>query len=161
MLILPHRAAASLPSLAHPGVPLRPPLCTAGKYVELKDTIDGFKGVLEGKYDDLPEMAFYMVGPLTGARPTPDALRCGRAACSGCSLCGARLARPQLLVGCMPEALAGAAVEWGVDLTPVKHSCACAWLIRSAPRARAVQNGDIREVADKADKMAAEIAGKA
>ncbi|MFA9373356.1 MAG: F0F1 ATP synthase subunit beta [Poseidonibacter sp.] len=33
-----------------------------GKYVELKDTIAGFKGILEGKYDDLPEMAFYMVG---------------------------------------------------------------------------------------------------
>lgn len=37
--------------------------CSAGKYVELKDTINDFKGVLEGKYDDLPEMAFYMVSP--------------------------------------------------------------------------------------------------
>ena len=33
-----------------------------GKYVELKDTIAGFKGILEGKYDNVPEMAFYMVG---------------------------------------------------------------------------------------------------
>jgi F-type H+-transporting ATPase subunit beta len=33
-----------------------------GKYVELKDTIDGFKGILDGKYDNVPEMAFYMVG---------------------------------------------------------------------------------------------------
>jgi F-type H+-transporting ATPase subunit beta len=33
-----------------------------GKYVSLEDTISGFKGVIEGKYDDLPEMAFYMVG---------------------------------------------------------------------------------------------------
>jgi F-type H+-transporting ATPase subunit beta len=33
-----------------------------GKYVELSDTITGFKGILEGKYDDIPEMAFYMVG---------------------------------------------------------------------------------------------------
>ena len=33
-----------------------------GKYVELKDTIAGFKGILEGKYDNIPEMAFYMVG---------------------------------------------------------------------------------------------------
>ena len=33
-----------------------------GKYVELSDTIAGFKGILEGKYDDVPEMAFYMVG---------------------------------------------------------------------------------------------------
>ena len=36
----------------------------AGKYVDLKDTINGFKGILEGKYDDLPEMAFYMVGDI-------------------------------------------------------------------------------------------------
>jgi F-type H+-transporting ATPase subunit beta len=33
-----------------------------GKYVELKDTIEGFKGILDGKYDNIPEMAFYMVG---------------------------------------------------------------------------------------------------
>ncbi|RXK13026.1 F0F1 ATP synthase subunit beta [Halarcobacter mediterraneus] len=33
-----------------------------GKYVELSDTIAGFKGILDGKYDDIPEMAFYMVG---------------------------------------------------------------------------------------------------
>ncbi|GGD42689.1 ATP synthase subunit beta [Malaciobacter pacificus] len=33
-----------------------------GKYVELKDTIAGFQGILDGKYDDIPEMAFYMVG---------------------------------------------------------------------------------------------------
>jgi hypothetical protein len=32
-----------------------------GKYVSLEDTIDGFRGILGGKYDDLPEMAFYMV----------------------------------------------------------------------------------------------------
>jgi len=33
-----------------------------GKYVELADTIEGFKGILDGKYDNIPEMAFYMVG---------------------------------------------------------------------------------------------------
>ena len=33
-----------------------------GKYVELKDTIAGFQGILAGKYDSIPEMAFYMVG---------------------------------------------------------------------------------------------------
>lgn len=33
-----------------------------GVYVTLEDTINGFKGLLEGKYDDLPEAAFYMVG---------------------------------------------------------------------------------------------------
>jgi F-type H+-transporting ATPase subunit beta len=33
-----------------------------GKYVPLKDTIAGFKGIVSGEYDDLPEQAFYMVG---------------------------------------------------------------------------------------------------
>ncbi|WP_428034661.1 F0F1 ATP synthase subunit beta [Amphritea sp.] len=33
-----------------------------GKYVSLKDTIAGFKGILAGDYDSLPEQAFYMVG---------------------------------------------------------------------------------------------------
>lgn len=35
----------------------------AGKYVDLANTISGFQGILSGKYDDLPEMAFYMVSP--------------------------------------------------------------------------------------------------
>ncbi|KAK9829701.1 hypothetical protein WJX72_007433 [[Myrmecia] bisecta] len=43
-----------------------------GKYVELKDTISGFKGILEGKYDDLPEMAFYMVGDITEVQAKAD-----------------------------------------------------------------------------------------
>lgn len=33
-----------------------------GKYVSLKDTIKGFKGIVDGEYDDIPEQAFYMVG---------------------------------------------------------------------------------------------------
>ncbi|HPR55664.1 MAG TPA: F0F1 ATP synthase subunit beta [Deltaproteobacteria bacterium] len=35
-----------------------------GKYVELKDTIKGFKMIVAGELDDLPEQAFYMVGPI-------------------------------------------------------------------------------------------------
>jgi len=35
-----------------------------GKFVALEDTIKGFKGICEGKYDDLPESAFYMVGTI-------------------------------------------------------------------------------------------------
>jgi len=35
---------------------------SSGKYVSLKETIDGFKGIVDGKYDDIPEQAFYMVG---------------------------------------------------------------------------------------------------
>ncbi|MEM6774062.1 MAG: F0F1 ATP synthase subunit beta [Pseudomonadota bacterium] len=38
-----------------------------GKYVSLKDTISGFKGILAGDYDELPEQAFYMVGSIEEA----------------------------------------------------------------------------------------------
>jgi F-type H+/Na+-transporting ATPase subunit beta len=38
-----------------------------GKYVELKDTIRSFKELVEGKYDHLPEQAFYMVGSIEEA----------------------------------------------------------------------------------------------
>jgi F-type H+-transporting ATPase subunit beta len=38
-----------------------------GKYVSLKDTIRGFKAILVGEYDHLPEQAFYMVGAIEEA----------------------------------------------------------------------------------------------
>ena len=38
-----------------------------GKYVSLKETIAGFKGIVDGEYDDLPEQAFYMVGSIDEA----------------------------------------------------------------------------------------------
>ena len=38
-----------------------------GVYVNLEDTIKGFKGILDGLYDDLPEAAFYMVGTIEEA----------------------------------------------------------------------------------------------
>ncbi|MEW6172605.1 MAG: F0F1 ATP synthase subunit beta [Bacillota bacterium] len=38
-----------------------------GRYVSLKDTIRGFKEILDGKHDDLPEDAFYMVGGIEEA----------------------------------------------------------------------------------------------
>jgi F-type H+-transporting ATPase subunit beta len=38
-----------------------------GKYVSLKDTIRGFKGIISGEYDHLPEQAFYMVGGIEEA----------------------------------------------------------------------------------------------
>jgi F-type H+/Na+-transporting ATPase subunit beta len=40
---------------------------TPGKYVKLEDTIDGFRQILDGKHDDLPEQAFYMVGTIDEA----------------------------------------------------------------------------------------------
>ena len=38
-----------------------------GKYVKLEDTIKGFKEIIEGKHDELPEQAFYMVGTIEEA----------------------------------------------------------------------------------------------
>ena len=38
-----------------------------GKYVTLKETIAGFKAIVDGEYDHLPEQAFYMVGPIEEA----------------------------------------------------------------------------------------------
>lgn len=38
-----------------------------GKYVKLADTIKGFQGIIEGKYDNIPEQAFYMVGTIEEA----------------------------------------------------------------------------------------------
>jgi F-type H+-transporting ATPase subunit beta len=39
----------------------------AGKYVKMEDTIRGFNEICVGKYDDLPEQAFYMVGSIEEA----------------------------------------------------------------------------------------------
>jgi len=40
---------------------------SSGKYVSLKDTIKGFRGIVDGEYDNLPEQAFYMVGTIEEA----------------------------------------------------------------------------------------------
>ncbi len=48
-----------------------------GKYVALKDTIRGFKEILSGKYDDLPENAFYMVGGIEEAVQKAEKLKEG------------------------------------------------------------------------------------
>ena len=46
-----------------------------GKYVSLEENIAGFKGILEGKYDDLPESAFYMVGNIDEAIAKAEKLK--------------------------------------------------------------------------------------
>lgn len=46
-----------------------------GKYVEVKDTVRGFKEICEGKHDDLPEQAFYMVGTIEEAIANAERLR--------------------------------------------------------------------------------------
>jgi F-type H+-transporting ATPase subunit beta len=38
-----------------------------GRYVSLRETVRGFREILEGKHDDLPEQAFYMVGTIDEA----------------------------------------------------------------------------------------------
>lgn len=46
-----------------------------GRYVTVEDTVRGFKGILEGNYDDLPEQAFYMVGGIDEAVQRAQELR--------------------------------------------------------------------------------------
>jgi len=46
-----------------------------GRYVELEKTIAGFKEILEGKVDDLPENAFYMVGDLDEAKEKAEKMK--------------------------------------------------------------------------------------
>lgn len=60
---------------------------TPGKYVPLENTIKDFKGVLEGKYDDLPEMAFYMVGDITEVQEKADKMAKEIAARKVCGVC--------------------------------------------------------------------------
>ncbi|HLF25727.1 MAG TPA: F0F1 ATP synthase subunit beta [Anaerolineae bacterium] len=48
-----------------------------GRYVPLKDTIRGFREILEGKHDDLPEQAFYMAGPIEDVGAAAEQLRKG------------------------------------------------------------------------------------
>ena len=51
-----------------------------GKYVPLKDTIAGFKGILDGKYDDISEQAFSMVGTIEEAVEKEEQLKAQRQA---------------------------------------------------------------------------------
>ena len=51
---------------------------TPGAYVKLEDNVRGFKEILEGKHDDLPEQAFYMVGTIEDARAKAETLRAGK-----------------------------------------------------------------------------------
>ena len=46
----------------------------AGEYVKIEDTVRGFKGLVEGEYDDLPEQAFYMIGGIEQAVEKAKAL---------------------------------------------------------------------------------------
>lgn len=48
---------------------------TPGKYVKLEDTIRGFKEVVEGKYDEIPEQAFYMKGGIEEVLEAAEAMK--------------------------------------------------------------------------------------
>ncbi len=48
---------------------------TPGKYVPIKETVRGFKEILEGKHDDLPEAAFYLVGTIDEAEEKAKKMR--------------------------------------------------------------------------------------
>jgi len=47
----------------------------AGKYVPLEDTVKGFREIIDGKHDDLPEQAFIYVGTIEEAREKADRLK--------------------------------------------------------------------------------------
>ena len=46
-----------------------------GKYVPVKDTVKGFRAILDGKYDALPEQAFYMIGRIEEAEERAAEIR--------------------------------------------------------------------------------------
>ncbi|MDM7915334.1 MAG: F0F1 ATP synthase subunit beta [Candidatus Eisenbacteria bacterium] len=48
---------------------------TPGRYVKVADTIEGFRQIIDGKHDDLPEQAFYMVGTIEEAIEKAERLR--------------------------------------------------------------------------------------
>ena len=50
---------------------------TKGEFVKLEDTIKGFKEILEGKHDDVPEQAFYMVGTIEQALEKAEKMKKG------------------------------------------------------------------------------------
>ena len=49
----------------------------SGKFVKIEDTVRGFQEILDGKHDDLPEQAFYMVGTIEEAVEKGEQLRAG------------------------------------------------------------------------------------
>jgi F-type H+-transporting ATPase subunit beta len=45
-----------------------------GRYVPVRETVRGFNEILDGKHDDLPEQAFYMVGTIEDAQEAAEKL---------------------------------------------------------------------------------------
>ena len=53
---------------------------TPGRYVKIADTVKGFNGIVEGKYDDIPEQAFYMKGTIDEVLEAAEKLKTASAA---------------------------------------------------------------------------------
>jgi F-type H+-transporting ATPase subunit beta len=51
-----------------------------GRYVKIQDTVRGFREILDGKHDDVPEQAFYMVGTIEEVREKSEKLKGAAAA---------------------------------------------------------------------------------
>ena len=50
-----------------------------GKYVKIEDTVRGFREIVEGKHDDVPEQAFYMVGTIEEALKQAEQMKAAAA----------------------------------------------------------------------------------
>jgi F-type H+-transporting ATPase subunit beta len=50
---------------------------TPGKYVKLEETVKGFKRIVSGEFDDLPEQAFYMRGGIDEAIEAAEKMKAG------------------------------------------------------------------------------------
>ncbi len=104
-----------------------------GKYVDLKDTISGFKGILDGKYDDLPEMAFYMVGDIEEVKQKAERMAKELAARKDTDK---KVGRVHVLDGCHHQRAACMQGEGGAELlgtTMLSASCAVLTSLALAP----------------------------
>lgn len=70
-----YRARKIQKFLSQPFFVAEPFTGTPGKYVDIKDTVEGFSKILSGSCDDIPEQAFYMVGSLKEALEKADTLK--------------------------------------------------------------------------------------
>jgi F-type H+-transporting ATPase subunit beta len=48
-----------------------------GKYVKIEDTVRSFREIVEGKYDEIPEQAFYMVGTIDEVLAKAEKMKAG------------------------------------------------------------------------------------
>ena len=73
-----HRATVRAASSASSPSPWRLQRClpaNPGKYVPVEETIEGFKAIVNGEVDDLPEAAFFMVGDIEEAKAKAAAMQ--------------------------------------------------------------------------------------